>query len=238
MSNVFESQSLNNDFVEFSKELFKTNSFKYSADGPVGPVLKSYHRLVYVLALIELKLELTWTEDHQFIFANEILSDLLSNSVQIFQGFQNVSQILLRRIIENFYHHIFFFEHPVEYELLNLGNDYIPVADLRDYYNSHPVIRALKDPKTFEFNAAIYSHYQELCRVVHSKGETFMGLARTLDQIKQDFDVSQYLAQSNQSLRSVIYLLVRFHRELTFTAVEKNLISLSFPKPLRATLMA
>lgn len=239
MSNIFQSENLDVDFTNFQKALLKTNKFQFKITEQTKPALKRFHRLTYVLALLGFKLEQKWSEENRYLFLNEILSDLLSNSSLCFLGFYYSSQIITRRLIENFYNHIYYFEHPVEFELLNLGrNDYSPIIDLKKYFESHPIIKPLIDQNIKNFNDQLFQHYQELCRTVHTKGEDFMGLAKNLEEIKLEFDLKQHFELINKSLLSMIYLLYKFHLDLTFTNTEKDLISKSFAKNLRGELLS
>jgi len=239
MANIFLSENLDKDYVAFEKAIFKTNKIKYKLESKVKPHLKKYHRLTYIVALFETKLEEKWKEDNRFLFLNEILSDLLSNSSLCFIGFYHPSQIIVRRLIENFYHHIFYFEHIVEYTLLNLGNnDYIPIVDLKRYLEAHPTIKKTEDLNIKNFNDDLFSHYQELCRTVHTKGTNFMGLAKNLEEIKPDFDLSEHLEKINKSVGYIIYLLFKFHRDLIFTQTERDIIAKAFVKNIRGQLFA
>lgn len=239
MTSIFQSQNIDKDFEDFQKALLKTNRFQFSITEQIKPNLKKYHRLTYTIALFENKLESKWKEENKFLFVNEILSDLLANSSISFIGFYYSSQILIRRSIENFYNHIFYFEHPVEFELLNSGrNDYTPIIELKNYFEAHPIIKPITDTNIKIFNDQLFQHYQDLCRTVHTKGENFMGLAKNLEEIKADFDLVYHLDLINKSLQSIIYLLYKFHCDLAFTRTETDIISKSFPKNLRRHLLS
>lgn len=239
MSNIFKSENLDKDFTKFQETIIESKELSHSISAQNKPFLKKYHRLTYIIALFENKLENKWKEDNKFLFLNELLSDLLANCSLSFIGFYYPSLIITRRLIENFYNHIFYFDHPVEFELLNQGrNEYTPILELKNYYEVHPLIKALEDKNVKIFNDQLYHHYQELCRIVHTKGEPFMGLAKNLEDIKPNFDLSKHLNIANISILSIIYLLFKFHRDLNFTNIETNLISNSFPKTLRSILLS
>jgi hypothetical protein len=239
MSNIFHSTNLDKDYSAFEKALFKTNKFKFQLTPILKSKLKKYHQLTYAIALIEKKLEEKYPSEHKFLFVNEIISDLLSNSSIIFIGFYYASQILTRRLIENFYNHIYYFEHPVEYELLNLGrNEYTPIIELKNYFEIHPIIKPIVDLNIKKYNDELFQHYQDLCRTVHTKGEDFMGLAKNLEEIKPEFEIDKHFDNTIKSLMSMLYLLYKFHYEITFSNIEKDLISKSFHKNIRKSLFA
>jgi len=239
MTSIFQSQHIDKDFISFQKALALTNEFKFKITEQNKPTFKKYHRLTYVIALFESKVENEWREDNKFLFLNEILSDLLSNSSLCLIGFYHSSQIIIRRLLENFYNHIYYFDHPVEFALLNLGrNDYTPIIDLKNYLESHPLIKSSNDKNIKVFNNQLFQHYHELCRTAHTKGEGFMGLAKNLEEIKPEFELTSHIDLINKSLQSIVYLLYKFHRDLIFTHIETDIISKSFQKSLRGELLS
>jgi hypothetical protein len=123
--------------------------------------------------------------------------------------------------------------------LINLGrNEYFPIIEQKKYLEAHPVFRGIDDTNIKKLNSDLFLHYQELCKVVHTKGEDFMGLAKNLEEIKPDFDLNKHIKLINESLRAIIYLLYKFHTDVSFTHVEKDIIAKSFPKKVRGTLFA
>jgi len=239
MSNIFKSQNLDKDFITFQEALNKTNIQQHEISGENKASLKRYHRLTYIIALFENKLESKWKEENRFLFLNELLSDLLANCSLSLIGFQYSSLIITRRLLENFYNHIYYFEHPVEFELLNLGrNDYTSIVELKKYYESHPFVKPLLDNNIKIFNDQVFAHYQELCKTVHSKGEDFMGLAKNIKEIKPEYNLVNHFTLINQSTQAIIYLLFKFHRDLKFTNMETDLIAKTFTKPLRGSLLS
>lgn len=239
MSNIFESKNIEKDFEAFQKSLVKTNIFKFAITPLNEPSFNKYHRLSYVIALIESKLENQWREENKYLFVNEILSDLLVNSSLCLIGFYSSSKILTRRIIENFYNHIYYYDHPIEYVQLNMGkNEYTSFNELKNYYESHPIFKIQPDKFIKIQNDHLYACYQELCKTVHTKGELFMGLAKNLDEIKPEYDLVEHLTYTNNILISVIYLMFKFHRDVTFTPTETDLVAKSIPKNMRSDLLA
>ncbi|MEQ9412574.1 MAG: hypothetical protein RIF39_02015, partial [Cyclobacteriaceae bacterium] len=102
---------------------------------------------------------------------------------------------------------------------------------------SHPTIKPIRDKNIKIHNDNLFQNYQELCRTVHTKGEDFMGLAKNLEEIKPMFDIQKHLDWTNKIILSMIYILYKFHQELTFTNTELDIISRSFPKDERNELL-
>ena len=239
---MFPSSNLDADYVLFEKALFKTGKVKYPFTSGLVPSLKRYYKCTYAISLFKIKLFNKFkAEPNKYLFVAEIVSDLLSNSSISVLGFYNSSKILTRRLIENFYNHVYYFEHPVEFELLNMGrNEYTPLKDLKLYYNAHPNISSKVeiDKNIKDFNDNIFNHYTELCKHVHTKGADFMNLASNLSEIKPDFDIIAHLDQINKTCSEMIYLIYKFNDELFFSNVEKAIIANLYAAPVKRQLFS
>ena len=191
---------------------------------------------MYTLALIQFKVsEVHKEEVHKFIFLKEIQSDLLMFISLLFQGFKNSALIHKRKIIENFYNHVFYFDHKIEFEKLNNGkNEYTPILSLKEYLNTYPRIK--KDKNIKEFNEHIFNEYSELNKVVHSKGIDFMSLCNNLKEIKKEIDFKTAFENISELTYRMIYILFRFHHDFDLTNTEKNIISNSVNKKYRKEL--
>ncbi len=240
MSNIFKSQNLDSDLKAFTAALFKTNSFISEITNEIKPSFNRHHKLIYTIALIQYKLEQKHRSDHnKYAFLAEIQSDLLSNISLIFLGFYHQSQMAIRRIIENFYNQVYYFYHPVEFQLLNNGrNEYQPIIQLKEFVDILPTLTELGDKNIKLFNQEVFNHYHELCRTVHTKGIKFMGLAKTIEEIKTLFDVKSHLDHLNGIISKMIYLFYKIYEDLSFTNIEKDLIAKAFDRPVRAALLS
>lgn len=241
MTNIFHSENVEKDFRDFESVLNSITGAKYDISEPKNKsIIKKYHQVTYIIALLLKKNELQWKESvHKYIFLNEILSDLLINSHLSILGYLSSSLMIVRRILENFYNHIYYFDHPIELEQLNNGrNEYVPIIDLKKYIESYPYIKSLDDENIKIYNDRIFSYYHELCKVVHTKGVDFMGLARTLEEIKKPYDFEKHLQAINDIMLNIIYLLYKFHKEIRFTHEETNLITKVFSKDIRGQLLS
>lgn len=238
MSNIFRSQKLDEDFENFQNKLSEASEVVFKINTSNKSHLKKFHRVTYSLALIEFKLEEKYTENNKYFFLKEIISDLLCISSLSFLGFYSSSQILLRRVLENFYNHIYYFDHPIEYILVDLGrNEYVPMLQLKNYFDTHPVVKSLKDSNLTVYNANIFAAYHELCKIVHTKGEDFMGLAQNLQEVKVSFDVADYFKFLNDTISPILYLLFKFHNDIKYTHIEKDIIVKVFPRDVRHQLL-
>lgn len=228
------SEFLNQDYLKFSKEIAKSSKSLFKVQGILETNFKKHHKSIYSIALILTKLKKDNKEENKIVFLSEILSDLLTIAKLSFLGFENPSQIILRRIIENFYNHIFYTDHPIEYEHLNIGkNEYTPIDKLKTYFDTHPVFIGSEDPNLKEFNQSLFNEYQILCKVVHTKGRDAMNLSKCLKDLTETFDINDLLKQVINVELSIVYLTYKFHSELKFTATEKGIITSVIPTKKR-----
>jgi len=219
------STSIDEDYLKFKKEIEKSAKLLFKIESEVESAFKKHHKSTYVIALIFTKLKSTVKEENKLIFLAEILSDVLTLTKLSFIGFGTPSQIALRRLIENFYNHIYYFDHPIEYTHLNTGrNEYIPIDKLKLYFDSHPVFFDRNNPTIKEYNNNLFKEYHKLCKIVHSKGKDSMNLAKCLKDLRKEFDIKDLLKRVTNIELYIIYLIYKFHMELNFTATEKSLI--------------
>ena len=228
------SRYLGDDYIRFKKEIIKSSATLFKIENNFEVLFKKHHKSTYCIALILTKLKNKFQEENKLIFLTEILSDFLTISKLSFLGFETPSLIILRRIIENFYNRIYYFDHYIEYEHLNLGrNEYFPIDKLKKYFETHPVFFESEDDVLKEYNDLLFNNYHQLCKVVHSKGKDSMNLASCLKDIRQSFDIDALFEQFTNIEQYIIYLIYKFHKELKFTQTEKNIIISVIPSNKR-----
>jgi len=231
------SEYLNQDYIKFSKEISKSSKALFKIEGNVETSFKKHHKSIYSIALISTKLNNGVKEENKLVFLAEIISDLLTVTKLSFLGFETPSLIVLRRTIENFYNHIYYTDHPVEYEHLNLGkNEYTPIDKLKLYFDAHPTFIGSDDSNLKEYNQSLFKEYQQLCKVVHSKGRDAMNLAKCLKDLTDDFDINDFLKSVINIELFIVYLSYKFHKDLKFTATEKAIITSIIPANKRSHL--
>ncbi len=231
------SEYLNQDYLQFSKEISKAAKTSFKITGGIETNFKKHHKSIYAIALISAKLSNNVKEENKLVFLAEIISDLLTVTKLSFLGFEASALIVLRRAIENFYNHIYYTDHPVEYEHLNLGkNEYTPIDRLRLYFDTHPIFYGSDDPNLKEYNQSLFNEYQKLCKVVHSKGKDSMNLAKCLKDLTDNFDINDLLKTAINIELFIVYLAYKFHKDLKFTATEKTILISIVPASKRSHL--
>lgn len=224
------SEYLDQDYIKFSKEICRAAKISHMITANVEVNFKKHHKSIYSIALISTKLINTTKEENKLVFLAEIVSDLLTITKLAFLGFETPALIVLRRLIENFYNHIYYTDHPVEYEHLNLGkNEYTPIDKLKSYFDTHPKFVGSDDQNLKEYNQALFNEYQQLCKVVHSKGRDAMNLAGCLKDLTVSFDITDFLKSVINIELFMVYLLYKFHKDLKFTATEKTILTSIVP---------
>jgi hypothetical protein len=219
------SENLNQDYLKFIKEIGKPSKSLYKVEDGFEPIFKKHHKSIYAIALILTKLNKEVKDENKIVFLAEILSDILMVTKLAFLGFENPALITVRRLIENFYNHIYYSDHPIEYEQLNLGkNEYTPIDKLKLYFDVHPIFNESEDINLKDFNQSLFNEYHKLCKIVHSKGISSMNLSKCLQDLTYEFDINYFVKQLINIELFIIYLTYKFHKELKFTATEKSII--------------
>lgn len=228
------SNSLQKDYDNFKTEIIKSTKVLFNIDRSIEPVFKKHHKSLYVIALIFIKLKRMNSDENRISFFAEIQSDILSITKLAYLGFEIPALILLRRVIENFYNHIYYTDHRIEYFHLNNGkNEYTPMNDLKNYLDSHPIFSKNQDTTIKEYNHSLYQVYQELCKVVHTKGIDSMNLSKNLKEITNVFDIKAFLNHLISIELYIIYITFKFHQSLSFTPIEKGIIIEIIPRSKR-----
>jgi hypothetical protein len=231
------SDYLNQDYVNFSKEISVSTRPLFKLEGNIETTFKKHHGSIYAIALILTKLSKEEKEEYKIIFLAEILSDLLTVTKLSFLGFETPALIILRRVVENFYNHVYYSDHPIEYAHLNLGkNEYTPIDKLKLYLDTHPKFVLGDDVNLKEFNQGLFNDYQKLCKVVHSKGKDSMNLSKCLKDLREEFEINDLLKRAISIELSIVYLTYKFHNNLIFTATEKTIITSVIPTNKRSYL--
>src|SRR5437870_9742518 len=99
---------------------------------------KRIHRATF--SLILWRFRLTGIPQHGKVFVEEIASDALQILPQVLMGYGKTAKLLTRGIVENTLRHLYFSDHPVEFERMNRDAKwYVRMDDLFDYIKVHPL---------------------------------------------------------------------------------------------------
>ena len=172
---------------------------------------KRLHRATY--SLILWKFRLKKIPIHGQVFIEEIASDALQILPQALMGCGKTTKLLTRGIIENAMRHIYFLDHPVEFERMNREHKWYPgTDDLFAYPRIHPAFLDMLDE--FDALSRLKSLYDELSAGVHGRRVKDLEMRAALADIAFEAHVFQeQVVMTERCAESVNFLLATFHRE-------------------------
>ena len=161
-------------------------------------------------------------DNHAYIFFDEALNDFLSSHVMMMLGSSRIALVALRAVIENFLYYFFYIDHKVEYTLWKQGKFRKKFSDLFDYLKEHPLVA---QGETSEYVAVLQNEYSTLSMAVHGSSTKFMMTQQ--DNFPHIFQseistISQWNCRQRQVYKSIIALIITFHKEHFITASHKH----------------
>jgi hypothetical protein len=149
---------------------------------------------------------------HAAVFLDEVASDALQIIPQALGGYRKPTVLLIRSAVENVVRHLFFSDHPVEFERANSARKWYPqVSELFDYLARHPIFEPL-EPR-FDGVKRLRRVYDDLSAEIHGRTVRHMETRRALAEIR--FDQAVFEAQVAHVLRAAEatnFLLLSFHQ--------------------------
>jgi len=212
-----------------SKGILPPNLTKEMAD-----TTKAIHSATYSLILWRFRLHSL--PPHGRIFLDEIASDALQILPQIMMGFNKPFKLLLRGIAENTLRHIYFIDHPVEFERMNRDTKwYMSVDGLLEYAKHHPQLMRVE--LKFDALAKISSLYSDLSAGVHGRSVRDLEMHSALKRIKfEPVVAAAHLDTLKKCAAAVNFILAIFHhtRVHKFPVQERSLLLRTMPAAARA----
>ena len=237
MASVFRSTNIIEDYENFVSAIYSlSNNIVYTRDQITISSLKKLHNSIYGIALVTKKKKIRAKGVfNKYLFLSEILSDALTIPCLLVQGFINPSLILMRRVCENFFNHIYYHDHPVEFSLLiNGSNAYVPMIRHKEYAINHP--ENIKDQDRLTSIHDIFNEYQELCNIVHTKGIEYMSLTTKIQDIKlKNININQKIERMSTLYQQILFVIFKFHKDLKYSNVEKGIVSSAVTKGMRGS---
>jgi len=202
--------SCNEDFKEVKKYFEETQNIIIPFESGNINSIKKIHETAYGYLVLKSKLKIN---NHANIFLSEIQSDYLQLIPLVINGYEKLTMIVLRDILENTLKFIYYFHHPIEFILLEEKNkNYIFFEELIRYVCEHPNIKSHSDK--LQLINRVKTKYSELSKYVHSKDSNYMHLIKYLKQIKFDKQFTvKFLAELKEIHSTIITLLILFLNE-------------------------
>lgn len=225
--------SVADDFAEVLALLQERRIVPAHPSAELVRVARAIHDNTYSLILWRFRLR--GLPDHAKVFIEEIASDALQILPQIMMGYSKTAKLLIRGISENALRHIYFSDHPIEFERLNRERKwYLTVEQLLDYAKLHPVI--MRTESRFDAVNQISSLYSELSAGVHGRAVRDLEMRIALQKIV--YEQAAAATEANvlrKCTEATNFLLAMFHRDRmrAFQAEDRRIILRTMPARAR-----
>jgi hypothetical protein len=170
---------------------------------------RDLHATTYSLLLWRFRLK--GLRDCGRVFVQELASDALQILPQALMGYTKTTKLLTRGLIENALRHVYFADHPIEFQRMNADPKwYVPMSELREYALRHPLFEET-EPR-FPAVANLNRLYGELSGGVHGSRVDDLEMRVALNKIALSEAVLRAQTKSvRQTAESVNFLLATFH---------------------------
>jgi hypothetical protein len=218
-------KSIKNDFDDLLQYTISKGLIKKDVANKIIDELKRIHKIAFAVAIWDDAV--SNLEDNQKSFIKSIRSDIVQSIPLVFAGHINATALSLRLCIENILKHIYYFDHPIEYQRLIISrNHFLTFKEFLDYLKFHPIIEKAVEDTDILCNFS--NKYSELSELVHGTTLHKNSIAECLANIKFSMEYFEdYFRVINLIGKYVVFLLCILHYELYKT----------FPNPTRRTMM-
>ena len=196
-------------------------------------IARRIHSMTYTLILW--KFSLKKLSSYGSPFVEEIASDALQVLPQVLLGSSKTARLLMRGILENTLRHIYFSDHPVEFEIMNRESRwFMDVKALVEYAKSHPLF-SVTEPQ-FAAIGKLYSIYSDLSAAVHGRRVIDLEMRKSLQHISLNKVTANKEADLiKQCAECCNFVLAVFHRARfrRFPSADRSAILRTMPKRAR-----
>lgn len=198
--------------------------------------IKKLHQATYSLILWRFRLRRIPKHGQPFI--EEIASDALQILPQALAGYVKTAHLLTRGIIENTLRYLYFYDHPIEYRIMNSGKKwYMETRELFEYATSHPDLAQLESK--FDALGKLKSLYSDLSGSIHGRCVVDLEMRVALNKIVFEQELmDRHVVFLERCAEAVNFLLSGFHlRQVrTFQVEDRRIIMRSISAPGRQIL--
>jgi hypothetical protein len=165
----------------------------------------------YTYTLIFWRFRIRNLPEHSKVFLEEIASDALQILPQALMGYAKTTKLLTRGIIENTLRHVYFSDHPIEYQRMNRDKKwYLSVSDLCEYAKVHPEFSVTE--RKFGAISQLTSLYSDLSGGVHGRTVGDLEMRTALGRIMYEEEaVGTEVENLRKCAEAVNFLLAIFH---------------------------
>lgn len=200
---------VDNDFRDLLQFL-KTN-LNITLNKEKEACLKKIHKNIFSICVLES--ELSKEGNINNFFLSEVRSDAIKILPLISMGFQKPIFLLTRSMVENVFKHIFYEDHPIEYNLLEVElKDRPTFEDLFIYLSKHPLFR--ENRKIQDTLSKIKNEYANLSRYIHTSNKEFASSKKFLSELKiNDNKMKKYSNLLSGLVNNLLLILLIFHKK-------------------------
>jgi hypothetical protein len=200
------------DFANVCTFFTQQGLIRSPLSGNIRSVAKVIHQSTY--SLIWWRFKLPKMSLNKSVFIWEIASDALQILPQALMGYSKTTKLLTRCIIENVFRHIYYSDHPVEFEKLSLpSKSYMPYRELLEYIKVHPIYEVTE--KKFDAISRLSNLYGELSNFVHGVKSEHMEMRRSLKAIRLTTDnILQEARHIKKCTESANFILAIYHKDI------------------------
>jgi hypothetical protein len=172
---------------------------------------KRIHRATFSLILWRFRLK--QIPPHGRVFIEEVASDALQLLPQVLMGYGKTAKLLSRGIIENTMRHLYFSDHPVEFERMNREKKwYVGLEDLFEYARLHPAF--LRTESKFDAINRLTSLHSDLSAGVHGRQVQDLEMRLALKRIAySQAEATKQTQLIERCAQSANFVLAVFHQE-------------------------
>jgi hypothetical protein len=169
------------------------------------------HRATF--SLILWRFRLTRIPQHGKVFIEEVASDALQILPQALMGYGKTAKLLTRGIIENTLRHLYFSDHPIEFERMNREKKwYVGSEDLFEYAKIHPAF--LGTESRFDAINRLASLHSDLSAGIHGRQVQDLEMRVALKKIAySQADAAKQAQLIERCAQSANFVLAVFHQE-------------------------
>jgi hypothetical protein len=195
---------------------------------------RKIHRATFSLILWRFRLK--GLPDHGRVFIEEIASDALQILPQVLMGYGKSAKLLTRGIVENTLRHVYFSDHPIEFQRMNRESKwYVRIDELFDYAKIHPAL--LRTEPRFDAISRLSALHSELSAGIHGRQVRDLEMRVALNKITYSAGTARTEAQLiERCAESANFLLAVFHRAsmASFQLEDRQIILHTMPPRARS----
>jgi hypothetical protein len=226
-------RQVSEDFIRVLAYLASRGIVPEHPPGRMIELATRMHRATF--SLILWKFRLKGLAEHGSVFIEEIASDALQLLPHGLMGFGKTPKLLIRGIIENALRHVYFSDHPVEFERMNREKKWYPELDeLFRYPALHPRLLGLEEK--FDATNRLKTLYDKLSAGVHGRRVQDFEMHKALAKIVFSEGVFVRQVEDAEACSAAVnFLLTAFHAGQVhrFQRDDRQIILRSMPAQAR-----